>query len=191
MRDIERQIKSGRLKEKACVDVESHFWPFSSIFALSKKTHYGRTDGPTDRPTDRRTNGPTDPRMEIPSYRDAWTHLKMQSKPILEPNPEYVTRQKMHISYSFSSKVVFAKNIFSCKPKKMHFRHKITYPIFNSICDLWFSAKISLAYCCQNLTNKPTCSWVFWGLNHSPRPLTIKRNLQLIKIPIFSFSVMP
>ena len=63
-------------------------------------------------------------------------YKKMQFMPILEPNPEYVTRQKMHISYSFSSEVVFAKNIFSCKPKKMHFRHKITYPVFNSICNL-------------------------------------------------------
>ena len=33
VRDIERQIKSERLKEKACGEVESHFGPFSSIFA--------------------------------------------------------------------------------------------------------------------------------------------------------------
>ena len=59
-------------------------------------------------------------------------YKKMQFMPILEPNPEYVTPQKMHISYFFSSEVVFAKNIFSCKPKKMHFRHKITCPFFNS-----------------------------------------------------------
>ena len=33
VRDIERHIKSERLKEKACRDVESHFRPFSYIFA--------------------------------------------------------------------------------------------------------------------------------------------------------------
>ena len=33
-------------------------------FLQLKKTHYGRTDGPTNGRTDR------------PSYRDAWTHLK-------------------------------------------------------------------------------------------------------------------
>ena len=59
-------------------------------------------------------------------------YKKMQFMPILEPNPEYVTRQKMHISYSFPSEVVFAKDIFSFLPKKMKFRHKNTYPIFNS-----------------------------------------------------------
>ena len=55
VRDIERQIKSERLKEKACGDVESHFRPFSSIFAESKKMGYGPTDGPTDQRTDGRT----------------------------------------------------------------------------------------------------------------------------------------
>ena len=59
MRDKERQIKSERLKEKACGEVESHFRPFSSIFAESKKTG---TDGRTHGPMDRRTNGPTDRR---------------------------------------------------------------------------------------------------------------------------------
>ena len=34
--------------------------PFPLKFRGLKKTHYGRTDGPTDRP----------------SYIDAWTHLK-------------------------------------------------------------------------------------------------------------------
>ena len=63
-------------------------------------------------------------------------YMKLLFMPILEPNPEYATRQKMHISYCFSSEVVFAKNLLSFKPKKMHFRHKITYPIFNSIYDL-------------------------------------------------------
>ena len=63
-------------------------------------------------------------------------YMKLLFMPILEPNPVYVTRQKMHISYFFSSEVVFAKNVFSFKPKKMHFRHKIIYRIFNSICDL-------------------------------------------------------
>ena len=56
MRDIERLIKSEILKEKACGEVESHFGPFSSIFAESKKTGYGPTGGPTDRPTDGRTD---------------------------------------------------------------------------------------------------------------------------------------
>ena len=28
--------------------------------------------------TDRRTNGPTDQWTDIPSYRDAWTHLKTE-----------------------------------------------------------------------------------------------------------------
>ena len=60
VRDIKRQIKSVGLKEKACGDVESHFRPFSSIFAKSKKMGYGQTD--------------------IPSYRDAWTHLKIVIK---------------------------------------------------------------------------------------------------------------
>ena len=78
LRDIERQIKSVRLKEKACGDVESHFRPFSSIFAKSKKMGYGRTDGRIDGPTDGPTDRRTDRRTDIPSYRDAWTHLKMQ-----------------------------------------------------------------------------------------------------------------
>ena len=34
------------------------------------------TDGPTDGRTDGRTDGPTDGRTDIPSYRDARTHLK-------------------------------------------------------------------------------------------------------------------
>ena len=63
-------------------------------------------------------------------------YKKLLFMPILEPNPEYATRQKMHISYCFSSEVVFVKILLSFKPKKMHFRHKITYPIFNSIYDL-------------------------------------------------------
>jgi len=33
----------------------------------------------TDGPTDRRTDGPTDGRTDIPSYRDAWTHLKTRN----------------------------------------------------------------------------------------------------------------
>ena len=49
MRDIERQIKSVSLKEKACGDVESHFRPLSSIFAESKKMGYGLTNGLTNR----------------------------------------------------------------------------------------------------------------------------------------------
>ena len=60
VRDIKRQIKSVGLKEKACGDVESHFGPFSSIFAESKKMGYGPTDGRTDERTDGRTDGPTD-----------------------------------------------------------------------------------------------------------------------------------
>ena len=63
MRDIERQIKSERLKEKACGDVESHLRPFSSFFVEPKKMGYGRMDQWTDGRTD------------IPSYRDAWTYL--------------------------------------------------------------------------------------------------------------------
>ena len=68
VRDIKRQIKSVGLKEKACGDVESHFGPFSSIFVESKKMGYGRMDPRMDQRTDQR--------MDIPSYRDAWTHLK-------------------------------------------------------------------------------------------------------------------
>ena len=49
VRDIKRQIKSVGLKEKACGDVESHFGPFSSIFAESKKMGYGRNNGLTNR----------------------------------------------------------------------------------------------------------------------------------------------
>ena len=49
VRDIERQIKSVRLKEKASGDVENHFRPLSSIFAESKKMGYGRNDGLTNR----------------------------------------------------------------------------------------------------------------------------------------------
>ena len=57
MREIERQIKSERLKEKACRDVVSHFRPFSSIFAGSKKMSYGWTYGWTNGQTDRQTEG--------------------------------------------------------------------------------------------------------------------------------------
>ena len=63
-------------------------------------------------------------------------YKKLLFMPIFEPNPEYAMRQKMHISYCFSSEVVFAKNLLSFKPKKAHFRHKITYSIFDSIYDL-------------------------------------------------------
>ena len=56
--------------------------------------------------------------------------------PILELILEFVTLKKMAIFEFLSQDVLFTKNIFSFKPKKMHFRHKITYPIFNSICDL-------------------------------------------------------
>ena len=55
VRDIKRQIKSVGLKEKACGDVESHFRPFSSIFAESKKKGHGRMDPWTDRRTDGHT----------------------------------------------------------------------------------------------------------------------------------------
>ena len=48
----ERQIKSERLKEEACGEVESLFRPFSSIFADSKKMGYGPMDGPMDGPID-------------------------------------------------------------------------------------------------------------------------------------------
>jgi len=54
LRDIERQIKSVRLKEKAYGDVESHFRPFSSIFV---KSSYGGTD--------QRTDGRTYPLIEM------------------------------------------------------------------------------------------------------------------------------
>ena len=43
-------------------------------------------------------------------------YKKMQFMPILEPNPEYVTHLKMHISYFFSSEVVFAKISFDVNP---------------------------------------------------------------------------
>ena len=92
MRDIERQIKSGRLKEKACGDVESHFRPFSSIFAKSKKMGYGRTDRWTD----------------IPSYRDARTHLKMLD-----------TRDHM------GAKIHFFLNTFLQKMKKIGWENPI------------------------------------------------------------------
>ena len=68
VRDIKRQIKSERLKEIACGEVESHFRPYSSISAESKKMD----EGPTDRPTD----GQMDQWTDIPSFRDAWTHPK-------------------------------------------------------------------------------------------------------------------
>jgi len=54
------------LKEKACGEAESHFRPFSSLFAELKKRV-------TDGRTHRRMDGPT---TDKTSYRDAWTHLK-------------------------------------------------------------------------------------------------------------------
>ena len=59
--------------------------------------------------------------------------------------------------YFFLLEASITKIIFPFCTCQMHFRHKITYPIFNSSCDLWFSVKISLAYYCQTLTNKPSC----------------------------------
>ena len=45
---------------------------------------------PTDGPTDRRTDGPTDGRTDIPSYRDAWTHLKTDHEyAIKAENPRF------------------------------------------------------------------------------------------------------
>ena len=38
---------------------------------------YRRTDRRTDGRTDRQTDGRTDRRTDTPSYRDAWTHLKI------------------------------------------------------------------------------------------------------------------
>ena len=64
-------------------------------------------------------------------------YKKMQFMPILEPNPEYVTRQKMHISYSFSSEVVFAKISFHVNPKicilgiRSHIPFSILYAIYD------------------------------------------------------------
>ena len=55
---MERQIKSDRSKEKACGGMESHFWPFSPIYAEEKKKRV--TDGPTDQPMEKRTDGQTD-----------------------------------------------------------------------------------------------------------------------------------
>ena len=55
----------------------SHFRPFSSIIGSFEKTRSGRTDRRTDGRTDGPTDGPTDRRTDRPSYRDAWTHLKM------------------------------------------------------------------------------------------------------------------
>ena len=63
--DIERQIKSKRLKEEACGEVESHFRPFSSIFADYKKMGYGPTDGRTDQWTDGPMDGRTYPLIEM------------------------------------------------------------------------------------------------------------------------------
>ena len=37
----------------------------------------------TDIHTDGQTNGWTDQRTDIPSYRDAWTHLKTQKNPCI------------------------------------------------------------------------------------------------------------
>ena len=47
-----------------------------------RKTTDGRTDGCKDQrtngQTDGRTDGPTDRRTDKASYRDAWTHLKIE-----------------------------------------------------------------------------------------------------------------
>ena len=61
MTDIERQIKSVGLKEKACGDVESQIRPFSSIFAESNIMGYGCTH----RQTHRQTNKWTYPLIEM------------------------------------------------------------------------------------------------------------------------------
>ena len=72
-REIERQIESERLKEKACRDVESHFWLFPFIWVSKKRITDRQTNGPMDRWTNRQVDGWT----EISSYRGAWTDLKM------------------------------------------------------------------------------------------------------------------
>ena len=56
--------------------------------------------------------------------------------PTLELILEFVTLKKMPIFEFLSQDVLLIKYISSFKPKKMHFRHKITYPVFNSICNL-------------------------------------------------------
>merc|ERR1712002_1019632 len=67
-------------------------------FLLSKKTHYGPTDGPTDG----RTDGPTDRRTDRPSYRDARTHLKIkrlsQSQNSLSTFQRRYMRSGLHFS---------------------------------------------------------------------------------------------
>ena len=45
--EIEGQIESEKLKEKACIDVESRFWPFSPYFFWEKNGL--QTDGLIDR----------------------------------------------------------------------------------------------------------------------------------------------
>ena len=56
-KDWERKI--GKVFESCFDEISDWFWSFSVIFARSKKTHYGPTDGRTDRRTDRRTDGQT------------------------------------------------------------------------------------------------------------------------------------
>ena len=48
------------------------FFNDSMMFSLNFRSFKKTRNPPTDRPTD----GRTDRRMDTPSYRDAWTHLK-------------------------------------------------------------------------------------------------------------------
>ena len=75
-----------RTDQQTYIPVEMHFY-ISGMFlglpddifeenpSFKKKTLYGRTDGRTDR----RTDQPTDQQTDKPSYRDAWTHLKIKN----------------------------------------------------------------------------------------------------------------
>ena len=79
--EIESQIRSVRLKEKACIGVEIHFWP-SFLLSLKKRVTDQRTDQRMDQQTDWRMDWRTDQWIvrrwtDIPFYRDAWTHLTM------------------------------------------------------------------------------------------------------------------
>ena len=64
------------------------FWPFLIVLdcfpvsfdyfcSFSASLNKSVTDRPTDQPTDGLTDQPTNQRTDTPSYRDAWTHLKI------------------------------------------------------------------------------------------------------------------
>ena len=108
----------------------SHFRLFFPIIGSLKKTRHGRTDGPTNQRTDGRTDGP--------SYRYAWTHLKIVF------NSEDCLRSLEHLDYFPSHFRPFSPIIGSLKKMRDGRTDARTDGLFYR--DAWTHLKTSICF---------------------------------------------